>query len=39
MLRSNQCPKRKNSNRTLLLEKNSATMTNHSAFTKHIHIP
>jgi len=39
MVRSNQCPMRMNSRRTLLFEKNSATITNHNAFTKHIHKP
>ena len=39
MVRSNQCPMRMNSNLTLGLEKNSATITNHRAFTKHIHTP
>ena len=39
MVRSNQCPMRMNSNRTRALEKNSATITNHKAFTKHIHSP
>lgn len=39
MVRSNQWPMRMNCKRTRLLEKNSATRTNHRALTRHIHRP